>query len=442
MRRIFPDYAYGDGPRTACWWDDTVAAPDWPELQGEATADVAIIDGGFTGMSAALHLAEAGVSVALLEAMTPGWGASGRNGGFCCLGGAKLDHSKMVGRYGAEAATGYAKAEIDSVNLVADLLARYGIEADTHSRGETRLAHRPCDMGNLRTEAEEIAASGLMEPVLTEAADLAAEGLNGPFHGALTLPIGFGLNPRKYLFGLARAAQARGTRLFQRSPVQRLSRDSRGFRLVSPSGTVHAGQVLIATNGYSSEDLPDWLAGRYMPAQSTVLVTRPLSDAELAGQGWTSDQMAYDTRQLLHYFRLMPDRRFLFGMRGGLASSPGSERRARARLRRDFDRMFPAWRDVPATHSWSGMVCLAHNLVPFAGAVPGQPGLFAGMAYHGNGVAMGSFTGRALARLVVAQGEGAEVPALMQSPMARFPLGRFRRLLMPPTYALRALRDF
>jgi len=82
MKRLFPDYTYGPGPRTNCWWDETIASPDWPVLQGEMDVDVAIVGGGFTGLSAALSLAEAGVSVAVLEAETPGWGASGRNGGF------------------------------------------------------------------------------------------------------------------------------------------------------------------------------------------------------------------------------------------------------------------------------------------------------------------------------------------------------------------------
>lgn len=441
MKRIFPDFTYGPGPRAGCWWDETIAAPDWPVQSGEISVDVAIVGGGFTGMSAALHLAEAGVSVALLEAMTPGWGASGRNGGFCCLGGAKLPAKDMIRRWGAKAAADYERAEIDAVELVDDLLHRHGIEAETHSQGETRLAHRPRDMEAMRREADAITRGGTMTPVLTEAADLAAQGMNGPFHGALTLPVGFALNPRKYLFGLAHAASSAGARLFQCSPASQVTRQAGGFRVTTSKGVVRAEQVLIATNGYSSDDLPDWLASRYMPAQSTVLVTRPMTEAELAQQGWTSDQMAYDTRNLLHYFRLMPDRRFLFGMRGGLTSSPRSERASRARLRHDFDRMFPAWREIESGHSWSGMVCLSRNLVPFAGPVPETPGLFAGLAYHGNGVAMGTYVGRALARSALADNSAAEVPELMQKPMTRFPLGRFRRLLMPPAYALRALRD-
>ena len=229
--------------------------------------------------------------------------------------------------------------------------------------------------------------------------------------------------------------------MFQRSAASSIIRDGSGYLVQCALGKVRCKQVLIASNGYSSDDLPTWLAGRYIPTQSTVLVTRPMTDDELATQGWTSDQMAYDTRNLLHYFRLMPDRRFLFGMRGGLISSPTAEKQSRQRTRRDFERMFPAWREIPSANSWSGMVCLSRKQVPFTGPVPGQPGMFAGFAYHGNGVAMGSNVGRLLAGLAGTDVPGAKVPEVMKSPAGRFPLGTARRILMPPVYAAMGLHD-
>lgn len=439
MRRIYSDYAYGPGPRNNCWWDETMAAPDWPVHSGENRVDVAIIGGGFTGLSAALHLAEAGVSVAVLEAQSPGWGASGRNGGFCCLGGSKLSGRAMLRRYGEAATVAYHQGETAAVALVADLLQKHGIEADTHSKGETCLAHGPRAFAELQKQAEAMAAIGEEHELLSRD-QLPAAGLNGTFYGALTTPIGFGLNPRKYLFGLARAAQGAGAELFQHSPALKLKPNGTGHLITTPKGTVQARNVVIATNGYSSDDLPDWLAARYMPTQSTAMVTRPLSNEEIADQGWFSDQMSYDSRNMLHYFRLMPDRRFLIGMRGGLLSSPRVEAAIRRRLRSDFEQLFPRWRHVETTHCWSGMVCLARDLVPFVGAVPQHPGLFAGLCYHGNGVAMGSYSGRLLADLV--QGKTPDLPysPVMQR-LRRFPFGRARRLVMPPAYALFGLMD-
>ena len=432
MRRIFPDYAYGPEPRAGCWWDDTIAAPDWSILSSGLSVDVAIIGGGFTGLSAALHLARDGASVAVLEAESPGWGASGRNGGFCCLGGSKLDHAALTRRYGLAGAQAYQQAEADAVALVADLLAEHKIDADTHSNGETQLAHSARSMERLRRMAKEQGA-------LHDSQDLPALGFGDGFYGGYTNPIGFGLNPRKYLFGLADAAKGLGVALFQDTAALDVRSVQAGFDIRTVRATVRAAQVLICTNGYSSEDMPDWMAARYMPAQSTVMVTRPMTEAELHDQGWTTDQMAYDTRNLLHYFRLMPDRRFLFGMRGGLLASPSSEAAIRRKLTRDFQRMFPAWKGVEATHIWSGMVCLSRSLVPFAGPVPERPGMFAGFAYHGNGVAMGTYCGRALARLAL--GQPSELPAPISELPRRFPLGRWRRALMPPAYAALALAD-
>jgi len=178
-----------------------------------------------------------------------------------------------------------------------------------------------------------------------------------------------------------------------------------------------------------------------MPAQSTVLVTRPLLETELHAQGWTTDQMAFDTRNLLHYFRLMPDKRFLFGMRGGLFASSNAEARASAAVLRDFRKMFPEWHNVEVHNIWSGMVCLARNLTPFVGHIPGSKGALAGFAYHGNGVAMGTFSGKILADLAL--GNTPDLyPEVLRAVPGRFPLGRVRRALMPPIYGLLKLADW
>ncbi|XDA98278.1 FAD-binding oxidoreductase [Sulfitobacter sp. LCG007] len=440
MKHIFGDYAYGGGPRAGCWWDETCTLPERPALTGTRKCDVAIIGGGFTGISAALHLAEGGARVIVLEAEHVGWGASGRNGGFCCLGGSKASDAYIDRHFGREARLEWHRAEKTAVELVDALTRRFGIDVDRHSNGETMLAHRMRDMAEFESTARAIEENyGVTAEVHTRR-DLEGLGMAGPFKGALSTPIGFGLNPRKYIAGLAAAAEAQGAQICDRSPVARIETTAGGFRLHSGAAQVEASQVVVATNGYSSEDLPGWLAGRYIPAQSTVLVTRPLEEAELQAAGWTSDQMAFDTRTLLHYFRLMPDRRFLFGMRGGLRTGAGAETAARAAVLRDFRAMFPAWSHVETPHSWSGFVGLARDMMPFVGEVPGTPGLWAGLCYHGNGVAMASFSGALLAKLV----GGAEpdlYPAPMRKPLSRFPLGRARRIIMPAAYVGFALSD-
>jgi len=442
MTRIYPDFAYGDGPRTNCWWNETCTAPDRPALVGDHRCDVAIIGGGFTGISAALHLAEAGVSATVLESRYVGWGASGRNGGFCCLGGGMLDSAALDRAFGQQGRADWHGAEVAAVGLVEELIERFGLQVDRHSNGETLFAHRPRHYEAMKVAGEYYTHNYGVKVDLTGPQDLQEAGMNAGYHGALTIPIGFGLNPRKYLVGLAASAEDAGATLYHDSPVTSVVRAAHGFSVATPTGTVTANKVIVATNGYSSEGLPPWLAARYMPTQSSIIVTRPLTQAELTAQNWTSRQASYDTRHLLHYFRLMPDNRMLFGVRGGLMATPGSEVRAMKRARADFDRMFPAWRHVETPHSWSGMVCIARDRMPFVGEVPDEPGMFASLCYHGNGVAMASYSGALLADLVQGKTPQRIYPEAVQRPLAKFELGRYRRAIMPFAYAGFAISDF
>ena len=442
MRRIYPEFAYSDAPRAACWWDQTCDMPDRPALKGDVECDVAIIGGGFTGISAALHLAEAGVSVCVLENRFVGWGASGRNGGFCCLGGGMLDNAALEKSFGRQGRDDWRQTEVNSIRLVESLLTRFNLDVDRHSNGETQVAHRPRDFEIMRKDIVYYAESYGLEARLTEPGALASEGMNAGFHGAITIPIGFGLNPRKYIMGIAAAAERAGTSIFHDSPVIGIKGQRGRFHIQTSGGKVRAGRVIVATNGYSSEDLPDWLTSRYMPTQSSIIVTRPMSQSELGAQGWTSGQASYDSRHLLHYFRLMPDNRMLFGVRGGLLATPGSEARAIKRARADFDAMFPAWRNIETPQRWSGMVCIARDRMPFVGEIPDMPGVFTSLCYHGNGVAMASYCGALLSDLVQDKETSRLYPEAIQRPLAKFELGRLRRLIMPLAYAGYAVSDW
>ena len=441
MMRLFNEFAYSDVPRAGCWWDITNDIPTFQPVAGVVRTDVAIIGAGFTGLSAAMHLARAGVNATVLEAKRVGWGASGRNGGFCCLGGGKASDASLDRRFGKAGRLDFRQAELTAVQLVKKLITENNMEVDRHSIGETALAHRPKDMAAFESDVHRVRENYGVPCHLHPKSDLKDLGMAGPFHGGMTIEAGFGLNPRKYIAGLARETLAAGGLIYESSAVSKIEKQGDSWLLDVAGHSVHADRVIVATNGYSSENLPDWLAGRYLPTQSNVIVTRPLTDQELGEAGWTSDQMSYDSRNLLHYFRLLPDRRFLFGMRGGLLTGTRAEARSAGKVRQDFNTMFPAWQNVEIAHGWSGLVSLARDLLPFVGAVPNQEGLFAGLCYHGNGVAMGSYSGAILAQLVQGKEPDGVYPDAMREPLRRFELGRWRRAALPFAYAGLMLAD-
>lgn len=441
MRRLYEAPAYDASRWPDSHWAATAPPPppDAP-LAGTARTEVAVVGAGITGLSAALALAARGVETVVLDAAAPGWGASGRAGGFACLGGSALDEGAIVRRFGEGAARAFLRFQEAAVAEVDAILARHGIDADRGPDGEACLAHAPRALPDLAAWAERRARLGAARARVLRREELAAVGLAGPaFHGGVLGPVGFPLHPLKYSLGLAAAARAGGVRIYGASPVSGLAPAGGGWRLTTPQAVLEARRVLVATNGYGEDDLPPWAAGRRLPALSSILVTRPLTEAERAAQGFTAATMAYDSRRLLHYFRHLPCGRFLFGTRGGLSAAPAAQARIAARARADFEAMFPAWAGVPTERVWSGFVCLTGSLTPFAGPVPGADGVWAAFGWHGNGIALGTLAGARVGAALA--GEAPDLPEVLTTPPARFPLPRLRRLLLALVYAGAHLAD-
>lgn len=442
MKRLYEPPAYdhrGDGSNL---W--RTAAPPLPTrpAEGNLSADVAIVGGGLTGLSAALELREThGADVLLLEAMEIGFGASGRAGGFCCLGGARIGPDAIERHHGAQEAELWCATQKAAIGTVRQALARYAIDADQGPEGETLLAHSPRSAARLEPVARSYLSRYGLAAEIFDAVGMAARGLNAHgLHGGLTIPLGFPLHPLKYTVGLAQAALAAGVRIHTASPVTALTRDGARSRLTTPGATIAARHLILATNGYSADDLPPSLAAKLMPVQSSILATRPLTEAERTAQGFTSRAMCYDSRSLLHYFRLTPDHRMIFGLRGARRATAAGQSAARTRARAHFDAMFPAWRRVETPHFWSGLIAMTARATPYLGPLPGLPGSYAALGFHGNGIAMGSHLGRAAAALVAGD-RRPDLPAFLSAPMTSFPLGPFRRTLLSLAIHARSVAD-
>jgi glycine/D-amino acid oxidase-like deaminating enzyme len=435
--------AFHFGHPVQSWWEASAdaLAIDTPPLTGDQSCDIAIIGAGFTGLSAALELArEFHADVRVLEAATVGWGASGRNGGFCCVGGHKRSYQSLIAEFGLDETKRFRAALKDATHLVEAICRDEAIDAGISGCGEVCLAHLPNRMREFREEQAYMRQTFGEQSELLSAGDLKERGLYGPtFHGGIANESGIGVHPLNYVRGLALAASKAGAKIHANSQVTRWEEGPQFHTLTTPNGRLKAKCVIVATNGYTPEDVSARHAGRLLPALSSIIVTRPLAEAERLAQGWTTTRIAFDSRILLHYFRLLPNGRFLFGGRGGTDASNAGHQPQRQRLTAHFHDLFPEWRHVEITHYWRGFVCLTADRLPYVGALDDRKSVWTSIAYHGNGVALATWSGRALARAMM--GKDANLPTPMTKRLAKFPFASLRPLYLKGAYVWYEIKD-
>ena len=412
-------------------------------LQSDLAVDVAIVGGGYTGLSAAYHLArDHGIRAVVLEAGPIGWGASGRNGGFCGLGGSKLGYGVMAQRWGVPAAAQFFKAQKAGVALVRSLAEEEAIDIEIAGEGEHYLAHRTSRWHELENAAATAQRLFGERWQLWRKAEMEERLLHSPeAQGCLVVPHYFGLHPLRYVRGLARAAVARGAIVHAHTPVTSWQRTGGKHRLATPGGTVTASRVLFATNGYTPEGLDPALSGRLLPALSSIIVTRPLTAAEQAAQGWTRPALIADSRKLLFYIRLLRDGRLLFGARGGLDASAAAFASRTAWMERRLGEKFPAWRGVPVEFAWWGLVCLARDLLPHLGWLDDGRTTLGAWAYHGSGVAFATMFGRAAAARLAGREPDPPLPDFLLDAPPRFPAPGLRLQALRAAYLAYGLQD-
>lgn len=441
---LYDRSVYDDRGPVDSYWEATVDRPpdaDFPPLKASESCDVAIIGGGYTGLSAALHLArDHSVDVRVLEAGPPAWGASGRNGGLCTFAATKLSIPQLVARYGLEATRDFYTAQQEAIELVDSLRQDEAIDYDRQGDGSLLVAHRPSSYRELEAEAEGLARVSGVETRLYSRAEFAHEGHGGTEQfGALHVGAGFGLHPLKLALGLARAAVRRGAILHGHSRVLDWQREDGRHRLQTAGGELRARRVVVATNGFTRDGLHPAFNGVVMPALSNVITTRPLTGDELAQAGWHTDTPVCNTRHLLFYYRLLPDRRFLFGARGDTTGRPEHAQALRAWMERRLGEVFPAWKGVPVTHFWRGLICGTSRRTPCIGCLDDDPSVWFGLGYHGTGVNTAPWTGRLLARQLTGNGHAA--PRLMTGLARPFPFPALRLWLLRAAYLYYRLHD-
>jgi glycine/D-amino acid oxidase-like deaminating enzyme len=383
-------------PKQQIFWHTTVNMPDDANPAPlPDKADVAVIGGGFTGLSAARTLAKRGAKVVVLEANTIGWGASSRNGGMV-LTGLKLSMQTVFKKYGRELAGRLFQSSLDSIDTVEQIVREENIDCGFRRTGHLLTANKPKHYDALIKSAEFMEKEFGYKLHLVPKGEQRAEIGTDLYFGALRDEVSGGLNPAQYVAGLAHAAEKAGAVLHSRTRVNGLERDTNGWIVETNRGRVHAGKVFVGTSGYTGRATPR-LQKKIIPIGSFVIATERLSD-ELAHEISPNSRMIFDYRHYLNYFRLW-DNRLIFG--GRAAFFPENEntiRRSAEILQQEMIRIYPQLKDVNVEYVWGGTLDFAFDMMAHVGEMDG---LYYSLGYAGHGVAMASHFGKGIAEAML-----------------------------------------
>lgn len=400
------------------WYETSCGPrPAYAPLDGSRRCDVVIVGGGFCGLSAALHLANGGVNVVLLEAERFGDGASGRNGGQMGSG-QRADVVELEEELGFERAKALWDMAEDAKRTLLDTAEKNGFECDFIA-GQLTPVHRERYEKDVRLEVETLNTRFGYEAVsfLNRNEMATALGSNHYFGG--TRDIGTGhIHPMKYVIGLAEAAYNAGAALHEQTRVNDVKRFGDGrIEVTTPKGTITADRCLLALNAYH-DDLRRELADTVLPIQSFIGATEPLDSFPEILPG---HEAVDDSRFVVRYFRKSKDNRLLFGGREAYGKAePGDIRRA---IGKQIAQVYPQLKDASLTHAWGGNVGITMPRMPYVREL--EPGLWTAGGFSGHGVMLSNHTGRMIAEHFLGQSD--QIKLLQALKIKPFPGGRWMR---------------
>ncbi|MBZ0127708.1 MAG: FAD-binding oxidoreductase [Rhodobacteraceae bacterium] len=368
------------------WWEDFAAFDGGPAEQPEA-CDVVVVGAGLTGCSAALTLARAGQKVLVLDAQRPGYGASTRNGGMIG-GGYRLSQAEMIALYGPETASRLLmESHVESLAFAVSRIKDEGIDCDYHQygrfRGQWNDAEYDATARSLDDLRKLVPINVEMVPKSRQRSEIGSDLYSG---GMLLLDHG-GVHPGKYLNGMLAAATRAGSQVMGDTPALAVDRAGSDFRVTTPRGTIRAGAVLMATNGYTQPRFA-WLKRRIIPVSSYLIATEELPDG-MADELFPTGRMCVETRFRHCYFRLSPDcKRVVLGGRAAMGKI--STTRSAIILRSLLVEIFPQLKNIALTHSWTGHTGFTFSFVPNIGQ---SDGIWHALGYSGSGNALAPYLG-------------------------------------------------
>ena len=385
-------------PPQQIYWHTTVQMPDDSNLTPlPGSVDVAIIGGGYTGLSAARTLAQRGARVAVLEAETIGWGASSRNGGMV-LTGLKLGMQTILKKYGRNVTRRLFQGSLDAIDTVEQIVREENINCGFARYGHLLVTNKPKQYDALKDEVEFMQKEFGHTVRLIPKAEQGNEIGSDIYHGALLDEVSGGLNPAQYVAGLAEAARKAGATLHARARAHRLERrhEAGGFLIETERGALSADSVLVATSGYTG-NVTKKLQKKIIPIGSFIIATERLPD-QLVQELIPKNRMIFDYKHYLNYFRLW-DRRMIFGGRAAFFPETSSTiQRSAEILRRELIQVYPQLRHVRIEYVWGGTLDFAFDMMTHVGEIDG---IYFSLGYAGHGVAMATYLGKTVAEAML-----------------------------------------
>lgn len=399
-------------------------------LEGDTEADVCVIGAGYTGLSAALELAEAGYRVVVLEARQVGYGASGRNGGQVCSG-FSAAQEKLEAQLGKDDARKcFALAE-EAKALLADRVTRHMIDCDL-TWGYMHAIPKASHMDMLKAWKDEWDDLGYTDTQVLTKAELEQRLGTRAYHGALREAGAGHFHPLNYCLGLARAAMAAGAVVHENTPVVSVETGANPVARTA-AGSVRAKFMVIGGNAYLGRTVPK-LYGRVMPVTSYIITTEPLGENRARALIRDNEAVA-DTNFIVDYFRLTGDNRMLFG--GRASYSTLEPRDLKEYMRPRMTRIFPQLRGVAIDHAWGGYIAITSNRIPDCGRL--SPTVYYAHGYSGHGVALSGLYGKLMAEAIRGQAERFDMLARVRH--LPFPGGAIRTPMLTAAMLFYRIKD-
>ncbi len=421
-------------PRTmppSLWAATAPPPPATLPLDGTVRADLCVVGAGYTGLSAALHAAQAGLSVVVLEAAEIGWGASGRNNGQVIPTLSRMDPDDIVASVGAKGEPMVAMIR-DSASLVFDLIRTHGMAAEAVQNGWIQPAHRPSRVKLAEKRVRQWSARGAPAAMLDRAETARITG-SEYWHGGWTNTTGGRINPLGYARGLAAAAIKAGAAIHTQSPAKSLAREGAHWAIATAGGKVLADRVVLATNAYS-DDLWPGLKTEVVPVRSYQMATSPVSD-NVRKTILPEGHALSDTQGDLYFYRFDANGRLVTG--GALMIRAGWESRIRARIGERAGRVYPQLGVPTFDYVWHGYIGVNQDRLPHIHEL--APGVHAWTGCNGRGVALATAIGREFAR--AASGTAEQDLALPLSPVKPIAAHALAVKLAPAALGLYRWRD-